>query len=302
MRAPLAASVLLAALLAPAAVAQFGVVTASVAASVEDPGRALVPGANESVGILVNYRVGSGAQPTPAPTPDRPENTTPTRITLAIKEQPSWVLGATFDPSVIEIPLGIDRSPGGATGGNYPARANVILQVAPDAPALQREDIVVTAVAEPNGNIAGATGESAPVKLRATVVGKLNVTPPGASTVIAGGRWTSVPFEVRNEGNSEIVAKINVSTRPENSQVEFLDTLTLAPGATQTVDVRIRTPWTNAELGTLELVAIPIVDGDEGEPARGETELLGTSAVPGAPAAFLLGALGALALARRRRA
>lgn len=288
------ALLLLVLLAAPLAAAQAGVVPSNLSVSVEDPGRALVPGANESIGLLLNYRPGAGAQPQPAPTVDRPENTTPTRIALSATQLPSWVASATFEPAVLEVPMGPDA----AQGRNYALRATMILVLAPDAPALEREDVVVGAVAEPNGNIAGANAESAPVKLRATTVGKLNVTTEPAR-VIPGGRWVTIPFTVVNQGNSDIVAKVNVTTRPENSEIQFPETLNLKRGESAVVEVRVRTPWTAAEFGTLELEAVPLVDGEEGEPARGVVEVVGTSAVPAPAAAWLVLLVVGAALARR---
>lgn len=293
MRRGILAPLALLALVASTALAQAPVVEPQLSVFVEDPGRAFTPGAAESVTIVVNYNPTQTGRPAPQPTAERPENTAPTRVTLAVKSQPTWVSAVAFEPPELLIAMGIEN-----TSTSFVQRATARLTVAPDAPALQREDFIVTATAEPNGNIQGASADSPELKVRALVVGKLNVTSE-PMLVLPGGRWVDVPFTVRNDGNSDIVAKVNVTVRPENSQVEFRDTLELELGETKIVDVRVRTPWTNAELGTLELEATPIVDGEEVNPARFEVAVRGTSAVPGAPLPSVLVAL--LLLSRLRR-
>lgn len=298
MRTVLALLVLLA---APTVFAQQlpgGIVPApTFSAFVEDPGRAFLPGNVEAVAVVVNYDPGETGRPAPAPTPERPENTQPTRITFAVKQQPSWVGSVVFDPPEVLVNLSIDPATG--TSSSHSERVLALLNISPSAPALVRESFIITANAEPNGNIGGATAESPDIKLRVTTVGKLNVSAEPL-TVLPGGRWTSVPFTVRNEGNSEIVAKLNVTVRPENSQVKFTDTLQLARNESKIVEVRVRVPWTNAELGTLVLEAAPIVDGEEGEVAEAEVEVRGTSAVPGVGLPLALLSLSALALSYRR--
>lgn len=291
MRAPACALLILA--LAPVAGAQLGLVDPELAVFVEDPGRAFVPGAEEPVTVVVNYAPGNGARPTPAPTAEKPEATQPTRVLLAVKQQPSWVESVRLEPAEVVLEM-----PAESVTGSYRGSAIAYLLVKPDAPALEREAFLVEATAQPNGNIAGKTAVSPEVKLRATTVGLLNVTAEPAS-IVPGGRWTVVPFEVRNEGNSAIVAKLNVTVRPENSQVEFPETIELARGEARQVDVRIRTPWTAAETGSLELEAVPLVDGEEATPARAEVLVRGQSAVPGAPVAALVLALALVARLRR---
>lgn len=256
-----------------------------------DPGRAFTPGAEEAVEVVVNYQPANWQRPAPAPSAERPEDVVPTRILLEVKAMPSWVTGVRIEPQEVLAKVQFND-----VAKQYRYVALAYLNVSPDAPALQREELIVTATAEPNGALNGASAESAPLMLRATTVGKLNVT-ADEMAVLPGGRWTAVPFTVRNDGNSDIVAKLNVTVRPENSQVEFVETLQLKRNETQVVEVRIRTPWTNAELGSLELEAVPIVDGEEAVAARAEVQVRGQSAVPAAPAALAV----LLALALRRR-
>ena len=266
---------------------------ASLVVFIEDPGGAFAPGSIQPVPVQVTYAPGTFGRPTPSPTQDRPENTTPTRITFTAKQQPSWVTEVTFDPPEVFIDIPVHN----VTVASYARRVNAMLRIAPDAPALEREPLVVTASAEANGNIPAMSQDSSEVRFRVGIVVKLNVTGPDTA-VLPGGRWTDVLYTVRNEGNSEIVAKLNVTVRPENSQVEFPETVQLARGASQDVEVRIRTPWTNAEFGSLELEATPIVDSEPGTPARKEVQVRGESAVP-FPAVGLLLAL--LVAARLRR-
>ena len=290
-------------LAAPPALAQVEIVEPQLGVFASDPGRAFVPGTAERVEVVVTYGPGErgmGRQ-TPAPTPERPEDVRPTRIVLTATTTPSWITNVTFLPSELFVKLQPENGTRGVT-----ITVPALLNVSPDAPALLREDFAVTATAEPNGNMAGAAATSAPLKLRATTLGVLNVTAQPMA-VIPGGRWTVIEFAVRNDGNSDIVAKLNVTVRPENSQVSFrprdadvppgrtLDTLTIPRGETRMVEVRLRTPWTNAEFGPLELEATPIVEGEEGTPARAEVEVRGQSAAPAPGAAWLVGALLLLA-------
>lgn len=275
---------------APLAWAQ-GLPQTTLTVFTEDPGRAFTPGMEEPVTVVVNYQPANWQRPAPAPTTDRPEDVTPTRILIEVKQLPSWVASARIEPAEILVKVNVEE-----IAQTYSQRATAWLNVSPDAPALQREELVVTATAEPNGALNGASAESPPLNLRAATVGLLNVS-ADATMVLPGGRWSVVPFTVRNDGNSDIVAKLNVTVRPENSQVEFVDTLQLKRNESRVVEVRIRTPWTNAEIGSLELEAVPIVDGEEATPSRAEVEVHGQSAVPAPPLALAL----ALALALRRR-
>lgn len=292
----LLAALLLLALLAPPAAAQQlpgdGVVRSQLSVSVEDPGRALQPGRMEVIVVLLSYSWSTGAQPGLGSDPTTAENASqPTRVRLAVKQQPSWVANATFEQDVVELPVE------GPASGTSAATVNLILGIDPRAPALQREEIVVTATADPNGNLGSATGESPPVKLRAAIVARLNLTAE-PSQVVPGGRWTAMPFTLRNDGNTELKIKLNVTARPQDSQVEYPESVTLPRDAQQVIEVRLRVPWTGAETGIVELEAVPLLDDEDGRPARASIEVLGQSAVP-APAP-LLALLAAFLLARRR--
>lgn len=261
-----------------------------------DPGAGFPPGGNMSLQIGGAYQFPAGSAPQPNPSPEYSENTTPTEIRFSAKALPSWVVSAEFVPPVVLVKVPLAKQ---AQGGTESFSANVTLSVKPDAPALNREDIVVAAEASANGNLAAAQGESPPLKIRVAPVGKLNVTSE-TDAIVAGGRWSTVVYQVRNEGNSEIVAKLNVTVKPENSEVEFPKTITLAPGATAPVEVRVRTPWTNAELGTLTLEAVPILEAEEGKVASFDVNVRGESAVPFLGGPLLVGAL-LVALGLRRR-
>lgn len=261
--------------------------------SLDDPGRSLPPGGEGVIGLTINYIVPASGVPTPEPT-DLENGSRPTFVTLSLKKAPSWTTGGWFDPPVVRIQV----PPG---GGARQARAELHLNVSPEAPAGQREDLVVAATAEANGNLQSASGESPPLKIRPSFVYALNVTPVDEGPVIiGGGRWTPVAFTVRNLGNSEVTAKLNVTLAPENSQVRFPDSLTLPVKGEQVVEVEVRTPWTYAEFGTLELEALPLTEDDEPPAAAGSVDVSGQSAVPGPPLPLLAGILVACVLLRRR--
>ena len=293
----LVAALLLLALLAPPAAAQVpadAVVRSQLSVSVEDPGRALQPGKMEAIVVLLSYSWSTGAQPGLGSDPTKEENASQrTRVHLAVKQQPSWVANATFEQETVELAVN------GPASGTSAAVVNLILGIDPRAPALQREEIVVTATADPNGNLGSASGESPPVKLRAAIVAKLNLTAEAAQ-VVPGGRWTVMPFTLRNDGNTELKVKLNVTARPQDSQVEYPESVTLARDQQQVVEVRLRVPWTGAETGIVELEAVPLLDDEDGRPARASIEVLGQSAVPAAGP--LVALLAALLLARRRAA
>lgn len=288
--------VLLAVLLAPASLAQ-GTLPAgaspSLSVAVEDPGRSLAPGKTDSLVVLINYNVPLGGHPAPGSDPTSTANDTrPTRITLATKAVPSWIESVSFEPPIVEI-----KMPAGTAAGSQSARAVAIIHVKPDAPALQREEFIITGTAEPNGNIAGKTSESPSINLRATFVAKVNLTAPEA-LVVPGGRWHDMPFTITNLGNAETKVRLNVTARPQDSQVEFPQSIVLPLGATQEVVVRLRVPWTYGERGIVELEATPLTDQDEGRPAKLDIEVHGQSAVPTAP---LVVAIGFALFLRRRR-
>lgn len=293
MRLPLVL-LALALLPVPSGLAQVPLEDPQFAVFANDPGRAFIPGSVEPVNVVVTYGPGQRGRPAPAPSPERPEDTQPTRITFAAKTLPSWVDGVTFVPPEVFVKLNVENASRAVS-----AVVVAMLNVSPEAPALIREDFVVTATAEPNGNMRGKTTESPALKLRATTIGILNVTAE-SPVIVPGGRWVTIDFAVRNDGNAKLLAKINVTVRPENSQVEFRDTLEIERDQTILVPVRMRTPWTNAEFGTLELEATPIVEGEEGTPARATIDVRGESAVA-APSVWLALLIAGLVGRARRR-
>src|SRR5438067_10923144 len=71
------------------------VVKPTLSVFVDDPGRTMTPGRNESLDVHVGYAVGAGAVPGPGPNPDptngdpnSPNNTQRTRIHFAMKTTP----------------------------------------------------------------------------------------------------------------------------------------------------------------------------------------------------------------------
>lgn len=263
---------------------------------VNDPGgTGVVPGTIAILDLVVTYNPPQSARPAPTPSAERPEDMQPTRITLAVASMPSWFDNVTFVPPELLV-----RMDGPQVSGSRTLNVRAYANISPHAPANDRQGFVVTATAEPNGAIKGQTAASPDdFRIRARIIGDLNVTAE-PSLIVPGGRWTTIPVTVRNDGNSPIVAKINVTVRPENSQVEFLGTLQLADNETKVIDVRLRVPWTNAEFGILEVEAVPIVDGEEGDAARAEIAVRGESAVPFPTPLLVLAMLGALAFRPRR--
>lgn len=275
-----------------------GVVTSRVAPDLTDPARALQPGEEFEMDVHVTYQVGPGYQPEPDP-----ENTQslgkPTRFTASVKTAPSWVADARVEPAEVFLSLPIGRQ-----GGEFAVEGfKLKFRVNDDAPAMVREPVAVTVTAEPNGNIQGSTGDSPEYRLKAAEVAKLNVTSDrGTVVVIDGGRWTTLPFTIRNEGNDATVVLLNVTLRPELSEVRLsAQQIDLPLGGTAVVTVDLRTPWTERETGTLELEATPLLDEEEGEPTKASVDIAGTSAVPGPGAGALLAAALVGLLARRAR-
>ena len=161
VRAPLLVLVVMLpamAALAPPAAAQLGVVDSQLSVSVLDPGGSgLPPGGETPVMVTITYNAPPGRQPAYDPMTANP---VPTKVRFEVVSKPSWVNGTRFEPEVVNATLG----PG---SGNAAANTTLLLMVAADAPARVREDVVVRAIAEPNGNMKGSTAESPPVKLRA---------------------------------------------------------------------------------------------------------------------------------------
>lgn len=265
-----------------------------VAVSAEDPGRALQPGEVEPIALLVSYASDPGGRPAPNVDPNSPNLTAPTQVTFEVKTKPSWALDIVFSPPVVNFSL---ETPG---QNPSPTHALALVNVSRDAPAIAREELVVIAKAAPNGNIAPDQAESAPITLRAAIVTKINVTPPPGPFVVPGGRGVHIPFTIKNLGNSNVTARLNVTSRPQDSLSEVATTVELPRNGTATVDVILRLPWTYGEVGTVALEATPITENDDGKAVTAEVDVAGQSAVPGAPLALLVAALVAVALLRRR--
>jgi hypothetical protein len=271
---------------------------ATLGLALDDPAHPMAPGKNETLALLVTYAV-SQAVGTPAPDPANPDPdafTNKTHITFSAKQTPSWVDNVTFDPPDVYVQPALQ-------GGNSPAtHVRVVLRIDPRATALQKESIVVTAHADKNGAIPDATSESPAINLKPAFVTKVNVTAP-ASVIVPGGRWTDMPFTLRNLANGEETVKLNVTARPQNSQVEYPLSVVLPRDGSQVVAVKLRVPWTGAESGAVELEATPlspVADDPPGKPAHADIEVMGQSAVPGAGAGALVSVLGAAALLLRR--
>jgi hypothetical protein len=79
-----------------------GAVDPSLSVAVEDPGKALGPGKNESLNVLLNYNLRPGSIPAPGPDPTSEENATqPTRVTLTAKALPSWIESIRFGAALV---------------------------------------------------------------------------------------------------------------------------------------------------------------------------------------------------------
>lgn len=281
----------------PGAQAQAGVVETSIQVTIEDPGRALMPGRNETVPMSVNYIWRQGAAPLPDPaTVNGTKNTT---IRLSIKQVPSWVTEAHIYPDVVEVNFPATVFIGGnrvVGGPDSPISVNLTLD--PLAPALSREDIIVVAEAEENGNLKAARGENLGTKVRADIVPTLNVTAQPL-TLVPGGRWAVVPFTVANEGNFDIVAELAVVSGLRNGQTRAPSEVEVKKGESVVVEVEVRLPWTEAEFGTLGLSVTPVLSDREARAVSAETEVRSTSAVPGPGIGALLVVFAVLALRRR---
>lgn len=279
--------------LAPSASAQVPLVPSTLTVTILDPGGIGLPvGGDSAVLVTVTYNAGPGRQPGVDPATGQYQ---PTRVSFEVTKAPSWVNATRFEPPVANLSLPLS--------GNAAGNATLILTVDAAAPGRQREDLVVVARAEPNGNIQGASAESSPLKLRPRVVTKVNVTSAAEGPLfLSGGRWQTIPFVVRNDGNFEVTTILNVTLRPEDSQVELShETLTLPRGGSETVEVRLRTPWTYATVGTVELEALPLSDDEEPPAARASVEIAARSATPmPAPGSVLAAFLLAGVLLRRR--
>ena len=294
------AFVLLVALALPLVSAQTttGALQAQLNIFVLDPGGALPPGQESAVPLKLNYQLPDGAQAEfdPATAVEGP-GTRPSIITLEVVEKPDWVVAVRFEPTQIVVPLPPEET---ADGPSIPLDAIAYVTLAPDAPALDRAPFSVRASAPANGNIGAAEGTSTATPIRPAVVPLFNVTSERATWIIPGGSWTVVPFRVTNLGNANIAATVNVTVAPEYSQVEFPKTLTLGPGESTIIEVRVRTPWTEREVGGLILEVTPLPEEGEAQPVAHEVTVQGESAVPPAPFAALIGAVLGVALLRRR--
>lgn len=289
----LALSVLVVSL--PAAEAQSGP-TATLSLTLDDPARALEPGLEAELELYTRYTVSQAiGEPDPGVV-EAGNGARPTRITFTVVQLPSWATEASVEPSEVFVypPLGV--------GGQVNAPMVMVrVNVSPDAPALQREVIMVEAVAEENGAIPEARGRSPDIKIRAAEVANANVTSLVESPyVLEGGGWTTVPFQVRNDGNKDTTFILNVTVRPEMSEVEFPKEIALAVDQAATIEVRIRMPWTEREAGSLTFEATPLMEDDEGPSSSATVDVVGESAMPVGAAVPLVALLVAFLASRRR--
>lgn len=283
------------ALLPPALAQPQPGVTANVRVSLADPGLAVPP--NGTVPVLLSgvYTVGPGGRPAPDP---QEEDTlaNKTRVALAVDKMPDWASDARVEPPEVWLHV---RLPG-AGGTDVPFSAVVLVTAKPDAPALVRGNVTVSATASANGNIPAAAGTYS-LPLKPALVAKVEIAPAVEGPfLMSGGRWATIPFRVQNLGNADAIVALNVTVRPERSEVEFPKELRLARGEGGTVEVRVRTPWTERETGTIELEGTPVVDTDDAPTATASIDVVGESAVPGAPPAWLVAGLAACALLLRK--
>lgn len=269
----------------------------SLNAYLEDPGHALVPGANESVLMKVTYTPGQASVPAVSQDTNDPTNSNaaPTRITFAPKETPPWVRNVSFQPADINVSW---------TPGSHPnpVPVLVILQIAPDAPAGNHQNVTIALHADANGPTPAADAVTGELMLRPGNVPQVKVAPQSAGqALLKGGSPQAITFLVTNVGNGPITARLNVTARPQDSIVDVPATITLEAGQTLPVDVTLQLPWTYGESGTLTLEATPLSADDlQGKAAHADVDIAGESAVPGVGPLGVLALLGLLALARRR--
>lgn len=275
--------------------------TATLSFSLTDPGLSVPPNGTIAVPLSGTYTVGPGGRPSPDPNdPDTLSNKT--RVVFAVDKMPDWASDVRVDPPELwlHVPLaGVSGSTNAASV--VPFRASVHVTAKPDAPALVRGNVTVSATAQENGNIPSAT-HAYSLPLKPALVAKVEVVPQVESPfLISGGTWAALPFRIDNVGNEEeTLVALNVTVRPERSEIEFPKEVRIPRGASQTVEVRVRTPWTERETGTIELEATPIVETDDAPSATATVDVVGQSAVPGPPPAWLVASLVACALLLRK--
>lgn len=302
--APLALALLVGAALLPSAEAQDQLGATTLSINIQDPARALQPGASEVLVLSpVVYRVPQSAAGEPDPS-NTINFTRPTRITFAVIQKPDWVLDARVEPSELLVypPNNVD----GRTSVELLGLV-VVLNISPDAGAGRSkpsESLIVQGTAEPNGQIPGRTQESSEMPLRVALVADIEVSSPLASPfVLKGGEWTKVPFEVRNLGNDDLTVVLNVTLKPELSEVRLPRELqvVIPRNGTHQIEIEIRTPWTERERGTLELEATPLLDDSEGKAVRHSLDVEGASAAPGPGVLPVLLVAAGIGIALRRR-
>jgi hypothetical protein len=282
----------------PAATAQTSPTPPQVSGYLDDPGHPLQPGSNESIVLHVLYTPGQSTFPFVSQDPNDPTNATTSsvRITFSAKEAPTWVDNVTFSPP--ELLISYAPSSQGIPG----PPVDVILHINRNAPADNHQNLSIAIHADANGpGTPPADGQSTELRLRPGVVPKIKVDrqTPG-QLIVKGGRWQPITFLVTNTGNGEVSARLNVTSRPQDSIVDFPPTVTLQPGQTVPVEVLLKLPWTYGESGTLTLEATPMAVDVEGKAAHVDVDIAGQSAVPALEPLVAVALVGALALARRR--
>jgi hypothetical protein len=276
---------------------------AQVSGFLEDPGHPLGPGANETIVLRIHYvwSEASVAQPNPDSGDLTNSSTAPTKITYVPKAIPTWIDNVSFDPPVTWAPSTANGAPL-APGASEELKVNVILHVKPGAPALNHQNLTISLHADANGATGAADGTTTELMLRPADNPAIKIEPKGGNTTaVKGGRGVPITFLVHNVGNDETTVQLNVSTRPQDSIVDFPPVVTLRPGETQPVDVVLRVPWTYGEEGSLELSGTPVSGDATGAVAKATVDVVGQSAVPSVEPLLLLTGIGLLALFHRRR-
>jgi hypothetical protein len=306
-RAPRPALPLLAltvlALLAPLAQAQVpplpggpGSAQPQVRVELQDPGEALVPARPYSLVMTIHYIYPPGGSVPPDQATPPPSGQV--CGSASVVQAPPWA-NVSITPAQVCFRLLSSQSASGSTATNTTI---VEINATRDAPALEPFNFTVRFEANAAGTLAAASGEASQVVAPA-YFGRIALVSPG-QVVVQGGSAQQVWVTVRNLGNGPALVTFRNATAPQGMRLDLPPPLLLPVGEERVVFATVRSPWTAPVRGDIAFTAEPVHPEQPalaGEVERTRVSVQGNAAVPGPGAALLVGAVGALAVALRRR-
>lgn len=221
-----------------------------------------------------------------------------TEIRFEATRSPSW---ATVEfvpedfryvqPPAVCPPSRQCPTPGPAGNVTFIQQVNVTIDE--EAPSFEPDWFTVEATAEPNtakGNLEGSSDETDQTRqLAAGALPEVRITSSESFIQIRGGETRTIPVDVQNTGNVEVLTRLDARDLPEGIEVEVPSEVEVNRGGTTTVNmtVRVDNPLFGERAGFL-LEAVPRHKQDPAVRGPRATAEVTVSVTP-LPQAMLLG-------------